>query len=133
MSEPYVYNPNDVSVTIDGVFMTGLGEDMIEFAFDEEQFETVVGSQGDVVVNENNNKLATLTLTIQASSPQYHMCLEYANKGTIFPVWVVNKSIGERCGGTKARFKKTPDVAYGGSMEDRSCELQIFDGVHEAC
>lgn len=129
----YTYNPNDVSVTIDGIYVTGLGEDMIEFEFDEERFEAVVGAQGDVVVNETNNKLATLTLTVQASSPQYKVMLQYAKNGTTFPVWVVNKSIGERCGGTKARFKNPASVSYGAELEDREFEIAIFDGCVEPC
>lgn len=129
----YTYNPNDVSVTIDGIYVTGLGEDMIEFEFDEERFEAVVGAQGDVVVNETNNKMATLTLTVQASSPQYQTMLRYAKDGTTFPVWVVNKSIGERCGGTKARFKNPASVSYGAELEDREFEVAIFDGCVEPC
>lgn len=129
----YNYNPKDVTVTIDGVFVTGLGEDMISFEFDEERFSTAVGAQGDVVVNESNNQLASLTLTVQASSPQYSMMLEYAKKGTVFPVWVVNKSIGERCGGTQARFKNTPSISYGTELEDREFEIQVFNGVAEPC
>ena len=122
------YNPKDTTITIDGVYITGLGEDMIEFEFDEERFETAVGAQGDVVVNETNNKLATMTLTIQATSPQYAMCLDYARKGKQFPVWGVNKSIGERFGGTQARFKNPAGIAYGATLEDREFEIQIFDG-----
>ena len=127
------YNPNDTTLTIDGVFITGMGEDMIEFEFDEERFETVVGAQGDVVVNETNNKLASLTMTIQASSPQYAMCLNYAKNGNVFPVWGVNKSVGERFGGTKARFKNPAAVSYGTELEDREFEIQVFDGVVEPC
>lgn len=129
----FKYNPNDTTVTIDGVFVTGLGEDMIEFEFDEERFETVVGAQGDVVVNETNNQLASMTLTLQASSPQYKMCLDYAKNGTIFPIWAANKSIGERFGGTKARFKNSAPANYGQSLEDRAFEIAIFNGVHESC
>lgn len=128
----YTYNPKDTTVTIDGVFLTGMGEDMIGFEFDEERFSAAVGAQGDVVVNETNNKLATMTVTIQASSPQYKMCLDYAKKGTIFPVWGVNKSIGERFGGTKARFKNPASPNYGAELEDREFEIQIFDGCHES-
>lgn len=127
----YTYNPKDTTITLDGVYLTGLGEDMIEFEFDEERFETAVGAQGDVVVNETNNNLATMTVTMQASSPQYKMCVQYAKQGKVFPVWGVNKSIGERFGGTKARFKNPPAVAYGTSLEDRELEIQIFDGVME--
>ena len=129
----YRYNPNDVSVTIDGIYITGLGEDMISFEFDEERFEARVGAQGDVVINETNNKLATMTLTIQASSPQYKTLLQYAKNGTVFPVWAVNKSIGERCGGTKARFKNPASVSYGAELEDRELEIAIFDGCVEPC
>lgn len=125
------YNPKDTSITIDGVYITGLGEDMISFEYDEERFETAVGAQGDVVVNETNNFLATMSLTIQATSPQYQMCVDYARKGVTFPVWGVNKSVGERFGGTQARFKNPASVAYGASLEDREFEIQVFDGVVE--
>lgn len=129
----FTYNPNDTTLTVDGVFITGMGEDMIEFEFDEERFETVVGAQGDVVINETNNYLATMTMTIQPSSPQYAMCLDYARKGTVFPVWGVNKSVGERFGGTKARFKNPASVSYGAELEDREFEIQVFDGTVEPC
>lgn len=125
------YNPKSTTVTVNGIYLTGLGEDMITFEFDEERFTTVVGAQGDVVVNEMNNNLATMTIAIQATSPQYKTLLKYAKQGTTFPVWAVNKSIGERCGGTKARFKNPPEVAYGAELEDREFEIQVFDGVVE--
>ena len=129
----YTYNPNDVTITINGIFITGLGEDAVEFEFEEDRFEASVGCQGDVVLNETKNNLATLTLTVQASSPQYKTLLSYAKNGTIFPVWVVNKSIGERCGGTKARFKNPASVSYGTELEDREFEILVTDGVVEPC
>lgn len=129
----YNYNPNDTTLTIDGVYITGLGEEAINFEFDEERFEAVVGCQGDVVLNETNNKLATMTIAVQASSPQYRMLLNLAKNGTIFAVWAVNKSIGERCGGTKARFKNPAPVAYGTELEDREFEIAVMDGVVEPC
>ena len=129
----YVYNPKDTTVTVNGIFLTGLGEDGVSFEFEEERGEAVVGCQGDVVFNETNNKLATMTIAIQASSPQYKTILNYAKNGTVFPVWAVNKSIGERCGGTKARFKNMPSVSYGAELEDREFEVLVFDGVVETC
>ena len=129
----YTYNPNDTTLTIDGVDITGLGEEAINFEFDEERFEAVVGCQGDVVLNETNNKLATMTVSVQASSPQYRMLLNYAKNGNIFPIWAVNKSIGERCGGTKARFKNPAPVVYGTELEDREFEIAVMDGVVEPC
>ena len=127
----YIYNPNDTTVTVNGFFLTGLGEDGVSFEFEEERGEAVVGCQGDVVFNETNNHLATMTIALQASSPQYKTMLNYAKNGTVFPVWAVNKSIGERCGGTKARFKNVPSVSYGAELEDREFEILVFDGVVE--
>lgn len=127
------YNPNDTTLTIDGVFMTGLGEDMITFAFQEERFSPMVGAQGDVILNETNNHLADMSITVLPSSPQYKMCLDYARKGTIFPIWGVNKSVGERFGGTKARFKNPAEISYGAEMEGREFEITVFDGVVESC
>lgn len=129
----YTYNPKDTTVTLDGIFLTGLGEDMISFEFEEERGEAVVGAQGDVVFNETNNNLATMTVSIQASSPQYKTMLKYARNGTVFPIWGVNKSIGERFGGTKARFKNPAAINYGSSLEDREFEIIVFDGVVEPC
>lgn len=128
----YKYNPNDTSITIDGVYMTGLGEDMITFAFQEERFSPVVGAQGDVVVNETNNNLADMTISVFPSSAQYKMCLDYARNGTVFPVWGINKSIGERFGGTKARFKNPAEVNYSNELEARSFEITVFDGTVES-
>lgn len=130
MGKPYTYNPKDTTITMNGVYLTGLGEDMISFEFDEDKFEATVGAQGDVVVNERNNDLATVTLSIYPSSPQYQMVLEYARKGTVFPFWGVNKSIGERFGGTQARVKRPP-VSYGSDLEAREVEIAIFDGTNE--
>lgn len=124
----YTYNPKDTTITLDGVYVTGLGEDMVEFEFDEDKFESEVGAQGDVVVSERNDNRATVTLSIYPSSPQYKMILQYARKGTVFPFWGVNKSIGERFGGTQARIKRPP-VAYGSDLEAREIEIAVFDGT----
>lgn len=121
------YNSKDCVVTIDGVFITGLGEDMVTGAKDEEFFTTAVGAQGDVIVNENNNSLGTITLTIQATCPQKAFILELAKKGAIVPVWVANKSINERFGGTSARIKNFPELGNGKEAADREIEIQVFD------
>ena len=127
----YTYNPKDTTITVNGIYITGLGEDAVEFEFEEERGEAVVGCQGDVVFNETNNNLATFKISVQASSPQYATLLDYARKGTVFPIWGVNKSIGERFGGTKARFKNPAPISYGTELEDREFEALVFDGVVE--
>lgn len=121
------YNAKDCTILIDGVYITGLGEDMVSGSKDEEFFSTAVGAQGDIVVNEINNTLGTITLTVQATSPQKKMLINLASQGKVVPVWVSNKSIGERMGGTKARIKNYPELANGSEIDDREFEFQVFD------
>ena len=69
------YNAKDCVVTVNGVYITGLGEDMVSGEKDEEFFSTSVGAQGDILMNETNNSLGTITLTVQGTSPQKGMLL----------------------------------------------------------
>lgn len=121
------YNAKDVVVTVNNVYITGLGEDMVSGEKDEDNVSTVVGAQGDVVVNEVNNDLGTITLTVQGTSPQIKMLKQLAKSKSIVPVWVNNKSIGEKFGGSKAMIKKTPSLEYGAELADREIEIQVFD------
>lgn len=121
------YNAKDCVITVNGVYITGLGEDMVSGEKDEEFFSTSTGAQGDVVVNETNDPIGTITLTVQATSPQKSMLLELAKSREMFPIWVVNKSIGERMGGTMARIKNYPELVQGAEAEDREFEIAVFD------
>ena len=121
------YNAKDCVVTVGSVYITGLGENMVNGEKDEDNFTTQVGAQGDVVVNEVNNDLGTITLTVQGTSPQKKYLLDLAKTGTITDIWVNNKSIGEKMGGTKARIKKTPALEQGTELADREFEFQVFD------
>lgn len=126
------YNAKDCVVTVDGVYITGLGEDMVSGEKDEDNVSAVVGAQGDVVVNEINNDLGTITLTVQGTSPQKAFLLNLAKSKAIVPIWVNNKSIGERMGGTKAMIKKTPALEQGAELADREFEFQVFDFTVDA-
>ncbi len=121
------YDAKDCTITVNNVYITGLGEDMVTGSKDEEFFSASVGAQGDVVVNETNNNLGTITLTVQATSPQKAYLISLAKQKEFFSIWVVNKGIGERMGGTKARIKNFPEFSQGAEAEDREFEIQVFD------
>lgn len=125
------YDAKDCTITVNNVYITGLGEDMVTGSKDEEFFSTTVGAQGDVVVNETNNSVGTITLTVQATSPQKAYLMSLARQKTLFPIWCVNKSIGERMGGTMARIKNYPELANSTEAEDREFEIAVFDYVVE--
>lgn len=121
------YNAKDTTVTVNGVNITGFGEDMLTIDKDEEFFSTSVGAQGDIVKSMKNNSLGTSTLTLQVTSPQYAFLINLAEQSDPFPFWYTNKSLGERSGGTMANIKKYPTTERGGEAGDVEFEFQIFD------
>ncbi len=123
----YTYDAKDTSVVVDGTYITGLGEDMISVEKDEDFFTTSVGAQGDIVKSQTNDTLGTMTITIQPTSPQKKYLLSLANRTEPFPLWAVNKKLGERISGTMANLKTMPEFSRGAEAEDMELEFQIFD------
>lgn len=121
------YNAKDCVITWGSTYLTGLGEDMVSGEKDEEMFSTSVGAQGDVVVSEMNNDLGTVTVTLQATSPQRKQLIADAKSGAIKPLWVNNKVLGTSFGGTQARIKNYPELSLSQEAEDTEFEFQVFD------
>mgnify|MGYP000181899409 CR=1 FL=1 len=121
------YNAKDTVVMVGGVYITGLGEDMVSGEKDEDNVNASVGAQGDVVANEVNNDLGTITLSVQGTSPQKSYLLELAKTKEMVDIWVINKNIGEKMGGTKCQVKKTPGLEYGAELADREIEFLVYD------
>lgn len=125
------YNAKNMTVIVDNVYITGVGESMVSGEKDEELFSTSVGAQGDIVTSEINNSLGTVTITVQPTSPQYAYLLSLKDRNDEFPLWCINKTLGRRFGGSKARLKKPPTESHGAEAEDVEFEFQVFDYVDE--
>lgn len=126
------YNAKDCVIIINGVYITGLGEDMISWEKEEQFFEPVVGAQGDVIKSEVNNDIHNLTVTVQPTSPQLSYLIELQKKKEPFPVWVINKALGIRLGGNQSNIMEAPEVALGAEADDMEFTFCVFDGVTEA-
>ena len=126
------YNAKDCTVMINDIYVTGLGEDMISWEKEEAFFEPVVGAQGDIVKSEINNDIHTLTLTVQPTSPQLGVLLGLMGKSETFSVWVINKALGIRVGGSKANVQESPGISLGATAEDVEFTITVFDGVTES-
>ena len=50
-----------------------------------------------------------------------------AKSKSIVPIWVNNKSIGEKMGGTQAYIKKVPSLEQGAELAEREFEFQVLD------
>lgn len=125
------YDANDCTVMVNSVYITGLGEDMITGEKDEDNYESTVGAQGDVCISKKNDPLGTVTVSVQSTSPQKNFLLGLAKVKEPFPIWIVNKVLGERIGGSLALLKKSPEVSRGAAVEDMEFEFGVFDYVCE--
>ena len=122
------YNAKDTSVVVNDVYITGLGEDMISIEKDESLAENVVGAQGDIVRSEINNSIYTITITVQVTSPQLGYLISLKNATEPFPLWVINKALGVRAGGTMAMISEMPEIALGSEAEDVEISFSVYDG-----
>ena len=123
------YNAKDCTIMVNGVYITGLGEDMVTGEKEEDFFEPSVGAQGDVIACEINNDLGTVTITIQPTSPQKQFLMNLAGIAEFVPIWVVNKALGERFGGSKAKLKTFPEMSRGAEAGDMEFAFTVFDFV----
>lgn len=121
------YDAKDTTVIIDGTYITGFGEDMITAEKEEDFFTPSVGAQGDVVKSVTNNSLGTVAVTVQRTSPSKAFLMGLAKRSEPFPLWVINKKLGERVGGTKANLLSCPEFASGAEAEDMEFTFQVFD------
>lgn len=126
------YDAKDTSVIVDQTYITGLGEDMVSAEKEEDFFATSVGAQGDIVKSQINNTLGTMTIYVQPTSPSKAFLLSLAKRTEPFPLWAVNKKLGERFGGTKANLLSFPEITRGAEAEDMEFTFQVFDLTVEA-
>lgn len=123
------YDAKNVSVTVDGVYLTGYGEDTLVTAEKMEDRSTYsVGAQGDVVQNVVNNPLGEIVVTLSQTSPQISFLNELANEGRQVPVWIINKNEGgEMAGGTYGVVNKPAPIELGNEVSTREFTFTILD------
>ena len=122
------YNAKDTTIIVDGTYITGLGEDMWNFEKAEDLAKDSVGAQGDVVRNEINNPIYNATVVVQRTSPQYNFLRGLKNRTEPFPIWMINKALGTKEGGSKALCTTVPASALGTSAEDVEFGFTVYDG-----
>lgn len=122
------YNAKDTVITVDGVHITGLGENMWNFEKSEALAEDSVGAQGDVCRSEINNSIHTATIGVQRTSPQYNFLISLKNRTEPFPIWCNNKPLGIKEGGTMALVSEKPASSLGATAEDAEFAFTVYDG-----
>ncbi|PNQ81959.1 MULTISPECIES: phage protein [Paenibacillus] len=126
MPKTTTYDPMDLSTSVGGVFLTGFSEDLVEWEKDEDSNTFKVGAQGDVLVTKVNNPLATLKITLLATSPQVAYMDKLAVTGEVVDVSVIyNGTPKETITSTAGVVKKPAARKYGNEADDREYEIQL--------
>ncbi|MBC3889515.1 DUF3277 family protein [Acetobacterium paludosum] len=130
MPDINTYDFNDISFIVDGVIATGLsdGDDAVSCGQNEDNFKESVGAQGDVILNEINNKTGFFKVKVQSTSPACAQYEKLANTGVLVPVQVIDSTTGGiNASCTKGRVKKTPDKKWGATSSEREYEFFAID------
>ena len=122
------YNAADTTIIVKGIQITGLGEDMWNFEKAEDLAEDTVGAQGDVVRNEINNPIYNATVTVQRTCPQYNFLRSLIKEKIPFEIWMTNKALGTKEGGSQALCTSVPPSNLGTSAEDVEFGFTVYDG-----
>lgn len=124
-----VYDAKKVSVTVNGLRITGFAEGtFVTASKDEDNFETSVSAQGDAAIAVRNNTLGTIELTLNMTSPSINTLDRLAEASTMLPVWIIsNNEVREKSGGTKAMITKPSDKEYSDAVTERTYEIKVFD------
>ena len=122
------YNANDTTITVDDVHITGLGEDMWSFEKEEALAENAVGAQGDIIRNEINNGIYTATITVQTTSPQVNFLFSLKDRTEPFPLYMINKALKRREGGSMAMMSEFPADELGAEASDLEFTFTVYDG-----
>ena len=121
------FNAKETVILVGGVAITGTGESMVTGEKEEDFTETSVGAQGDIIVNEINKSLGSVTINIQHTSPQKSYLTGLAGNKGFVSVWVTNTTLGEKFGGTKAKLTNYPSISEGTTAEDLEYVFQVYD------
>lgn len=128
MAQSTQFDAKSVSVIVDGTYLTGFGESMVEAEKAENNYEVKVGAQGDTMRTKTNNPLGTITTTLLATSPQVAFLDNLANSGRLVPITVINSGPPkETITVTEAFVNKPASRAYGTDIDDREYEFQCMD------
>ncbi len=130
MGQFKTYDPKDVTVTVDGVLLSGFAPDSkVSIEFDNEFYTTQVGIDGDDVIrSKNNNRTATATITLMQYSTSRDYLLtkllkdEKDNSGT-FAISINGGPSGESYSSEFAYIQKAPGASFEAESGSREFML----------
>ncbi len=130
MGQVATYSPEDVSVSVNGVGLSGYSEGtFITVEREEDSYTKIVGSDGQVTRSKNANRSGSVTLTLKASSASNDVISALSIKDEIdgsgvFVVMVKDNS-GRSIYSGKGWIRKPANAEYAKEVSDREWVFDI--------
>jgi len=123
------YDPRDVNVIVDGVFLTGFTDGtFVSCEKVEDNWTPHVGAQGEVDRARNAHPLGTITVTLKQTSPSNAHLSRLAKSKNTFPVRVVDRNSPETIiGGSECWIVKQPNVERSNEITGQEWQIQVAD------
>ena len=116
------YDPNKVTVTVDGRVIVGLAEgDAIMVAPNTDSGQIMVGMQGSAVFSRSADRSATITLRLQHNSASHRFLVakHKARSDRSFAIVIRDTVSGEGGVGAACWFLDQPDQTFGAAATTR--------------
>lgn len=121
-----LYNPDDVSVVVNGVTLEGFDEEFIEIErVVNENWKEKVGPQGDVTFVKNQNFVAKIKISLKQNAPHNRDVLRpLANADTIFATTIsINQPYKQVATATTCIVSATPRKNFKADESPRTWEI----------
>lgn len=132
----HVYDPNEVSIVVAGIPIEGGFADgsFIEIEQESDDFEDVVGTDGDVTRSKTNDRRATCTLTLMSSananlllSAISNIDRKASNGAGVGPFLVKDNQGSTLFAAEKSWVAKPPTAVFDKTATPRAWKIRIAD------
>ena len=123
------YDARDVSVIINGTYITGFSEgSFISTEKDEENYITHVGAKGEVARARNANPLGTITLELKSTSPSNGFLNQLAKSKDLFEIEVIDANENaKKIGGSEAWVEVPAPLTFSNEIETIEWTIKVAD------
>ena len=123
------YDPRQVSVIVNGLFLTGFAEStFVSTEKAEDNYAPHVGAQGEVDRSRNVSPLGTITVTLKQTSPSNAVLNNLAKSKDTFPARVVDNNEPKTViGGSECWIIKQPDMERSNEISSNEWQIQVAD------
>ncbi len=132
----HVYDPNEVSIMVCGIPIEGGFADgtYVEIDQDSNDFDDIVGTDGDVTRSKTNDRRGTVTITLMQSSEGNALLSalnnidrKQSNGAGVGPLLIKDNQGTALYAGEKSWISKPPAAPFGKTAGPRAWTIRVAD------